>query len=221
MRKRIISILLAVCMLLTMDGTSLYAAGSSEGRQQEQTEQETGGENIPGQDPLNPEVPSGDSESPGEDPEDPEIPGGEQPDPQPPGGEQEQEEYTIYFNLAGGTTPEGETSASLQVKKGEIPDAAAVAVPQKKGYLFQGWLDDEGKYYNFDQPITENIALLAAWVPIIYRVQFDLNGGIGDEIPEQTFTYDEEQILPAEAGKKSGYVFIGWRTFQIMLLVPQ
>ncbi len=210
MRKRIISILLAVCMLLTMDGTSLYAAGSSEGRQQEQTEQETGGENIPGQDPLNPEVPGGDPESPGEDPENPEIPGGEQPDPQPPGGEQEQEEYTIYFNLAGGTTPEGETSASLQVKKGEIPDAAAVAVPQKKGYLFQGWLDDEGKYYNFDQPITENIALLAAWVPIIYRVQFDLNGGIGDEIPEQTFTYDEEQILPAEAGKKSGYVFIGW-----------
>lgn len=98
------------------------------------------GENIPGQDPLNPEIPGGDPESPGEDPENPEIPGGEQPDPQPPGGEQEQEEYTIYFNLAGGTTPEGETSASLQVKKGEIPDAAAVAVPQKKVIYFRdGW----------------------------------------------------------------------------------
>ena len=28
---------------------------------------------------------------------------------------------------------------------------------------------------------------------------------------ERIFTYDKEELLPADAGKKSGYVFSGWQ----------
>lgn len=50
----------------------------------------------------------------------------------------------------------------------------------------------------------------ATWTPITYRIQFDLNGGTGEEIPELVCTYDQEEALPLDAGKKSGFVFLEW-----------
>lgn len=197
MRKRILSVLVAAVMLFQIDGISFCAMGNQKMQRQEV-------ETDPGIDQQFPETPGGNQQLP-EAPEEE-----ERPEETETPGEEEQKEYTIYFNLAGGTTQQGETSASMQVKEGEFPDAAAVVAPERRGYLFQGWLDGEGNYYHFDRPITENISLLAAWRPITYKVQFDLNGGLGEEPAERVFTYDKEELLPAEAGKKTGYVFTGW-----------
>ncbi len=195
MRKRILTFLLVIAMLIPGEGMEIFAAGNQ--MEQKQELEDNSQEN---QQP---------SEIPGEE-KPPETPGEEEKPPETP-GEEERQEYTIYFNLAGGVTPEGESSASMQVKEGDLPDAEALIIPLKNGYLFQGWLDGDGNYYDFDQPITENISLLASWTPVTYRVQFDLNGGNGEEIPERIFTYDKEELLPADAGKKSGYVFSGWQ----------
>ncbi len=218
MGKRILSILLAAVLLISWDGSSLHALGDIKGQQ---ALQEPGQENVPEGDNENSEVPGGeepekpgDLEEPGGNGQEPERPGEGEPEnpeiPEQPGEDQEKE-YTIYFNLAGGTTQDGKDSASMQVKEGELPDAAAVEAPVKKGYFFSGWVNGNGVYYTFDQPITGNISLLAVWVPVTYRVQFDLNGGAGEEIPEQIFTYDREELLPSGAGKKSGYAFAGWK----------
>ena len=134
-------------------------------------------------------------------------PGTEEGDQSNPSGRK----YTIKFNLAGGKTPQGQSSFSIQVPEGQMPDGAQVLVPVKKGYLFQGWKRGTGAFYMFDQPVTGDFSLLAAWTPVTYRVKFDLNGGTGKAPTEQIMTYDKKQKLPGNTGKKSGYVFAGWK----------
>lgn len=194
MKKRILSMLLAAAILIS-DGGSLYAAGTLEGPQQNLTEQ---GSEAAQQEP---ELP-GDTE--GGEPQEPETPGGED------GDGEERQEYTINFDLNGGLTQDGQESMSIQVKEGEIPDISTLTEPKKTGYTFQGWLDEAGNIYQFDQPVTGNLTLSASWTPITYRIQFDLNGGTGEEIPELVCIYDQEEALPLDAGKKSGFVFLEW-----------
>ena len=233
MGKRILSVLLAIVLLVTMEGAGLFGiedAGASQQYGQdvqnlmEQLAQEelTGTEDLseeqPGDEPSQEELPETEDPSEGESGDEPpqeELPETEDPSEGEPGDEPPQEDptvqYTIYFNLAGGITSEGGTIFSIQVPAGQLPDTSAVIVPVKKGYLFKGWMDGTGAYYNFDQPVTKDIALLAAWNPITYRVQFDLNGGKGQQPPEQIFTYGKEEILPFNMAHKSGYVFYGWK----------
>ena len=89
-------------------------------------------------------------------------PGTEEGDQSNPSGRK----YTIKFNLAGGKTPQGQSSFSIQVPEGQMPDGAQVLVPVKKGYLFQGWKRGTGAFYMFDQPVTGDFSLLAAWTPV-------------------------------------------------------
>ncbi len=188
MNKRILCILLAVLMLFPVEAMSSFAADIQDTQQKEQDQEVL-------------DVPQNGQDT--EVPEEPQLPQEEQ--------VQENKEYTIRFNLAGGTTLEGETSLSMQVQEGELPDSGAVPEIVKKGYLFRGWLDETGGYYKFDQPVTSDIALLASWSPITYRVQFDLNGGSGEEIPERIFTYDKEELLPTKVGQKPEHSFWGLR----------
>lgn len=109
--------------------------------------------------------------------------------------------YTISFNTAGGTQV-----APLQTAEGEVPDSAAVGVTERKGYLFRGWRDELGAYYDFSQPVTKDMVLTAEWMPISYKVRFDKNGGVGS-MPEQVLTYDKEEALKYNRFTRSGYVF--------------
>ncbi len=214
MRKRMLLILLAV-MMFSMDGVSLYANGLLH---QAKAGLEAVSESKPGLEDDD-DFPEGVGDGGTEEECFPGIPESEEPgipEPEEPGASGEdpsqgKQEYAIYFSFAGGTTEDGASSITIQVPEGSFPNAGAVVMPQRKGYFFQGWLDENGAYYKFDQPITENIALLASWTPITYRVKFDLNGGEGQEIPEQIFTYDKEELLPTKIGKKQGYAFWGWR----------
>ena len=173
-KKRILSVLLAVMMLLTMDGANLYAMdapGISQQEGQEEPRQET----QEGQEGR--EVPK----------------------------------YTVTFDMNGGGTAEtGDNRFSLQVQEGAAVDAAQVADVIKRGYLFQGWLDEDGNYYTFNQPVTKDITLSASWTPITYRVQFDLNGGEGNAPSEIQGTYDEEFLIPVSGCYKKDYVLVGW-----------
>lgn len=156
-KKRILSVLLAVMMLFTMDMGSLYAMEAQEDQENE-------------------EVSS----------------------------------YTVTFELNGGVTASGESTFSMQVGEGETVNADQVADVLKKGYLFQGWLDEEEHYYAFDQPVTKDLTLLASWTPITYRVQFDVNGGEGEAPPEKQVAYDEEFLIPVSGCYKTDYVLVGW-----------
>ncbi len=179
-KKRILSVLLAAVLLFTMDGGSLYAMGMEPYRQEQ--EGQTAQEGW--QD--------------------------ETVQPKDAAPEEEERTHTVCFELNGGTTAEGEQSYTIQVKEGETADASAITEVKKKGYLFQGWLDNEGNYYVFDTPVMEDITLSASWTPVTYRVRFDLNGGQGQVPQDCVLSYDEKLTLPLSKCYRNDYVLIGW-----------
>ena len=66
--------------------------------------------------------------------------------------------YTVTFSSAGGSSV-----ASQQVREG-LTATEPTPAPTKAGYDFTGWYKD-GNPFNFSTPITENITLVAQWVP--------------------------------------------------------
>lgn len=175
-KKRIVSVLLAIMMLFTMDVGNLYAMEAPEDSRQYTQESQEEPRQILRE-------------------------------------EQEEEEvsrYTVTFDLNGGSTASGESAFSMQVEEGETVNADEVADVIKRGYLFQGWQDEDGNYYAFDQPVTKDFTLLASWTPITYRVQFDVNGGKGEAPPEREVAYEEEFLIPISGCYKTDYVLVGW-----------
>lgn len=181
-KKRVLSVLLAATLLFAMDGSNFYAMGM-EGSTPEYTQEES---------ILDKDVQEEDE------PQENKL------------GEGEVKQYKVDFNLNGGFTAENESSFSMQVEDGMAVDANAVAEVHKKGYLFQGWLDNAGNYYSFDQPVVEDMILSASWTPITYCIQFDLNGGEGKAPAERLLSYDEEVTISHSGFYKPDHVFIGW-----------
>lgn len=95
----------------------------------------------------------------------------------------------------------------------------------KPGYTFAGWntkADGSGKLFTetgaahkvqftaADIDEKGEAHLYAQWTPNTYTVEFKANGGEGT-MADQTFTYDVEQALNANAFTKTGYTFAGWK----------
>ncbi len=98
-----------------------------------------------------------------------------------------------------------------------------IDVPARTGYIFGGyWTNVNGtgtNYISSDGTISsslattiyENSSLYASWTPISYTVEFDKNatdatGTMGN----QSFSYDQELALTANAYERTGYTFAGW-----------
>ena len=93
--------------------------------------------------------------------------------------------------------------------------------PTRAGYSFGGWwyyVDDDK--YSTGREITEETSiytdadhtLYAQWTAYKYSVKFDANGGAGDGIADQEFTYDTLQSVNKNTFTRSGYTFLGWST---------
>ena len=81
-------------------------------------------------------------------------------------------------------------------------------VPFKVGYRFLKWTLD-GKEFNFNEKISEDITIKAVWEEIEYvSVSFDTDGGnlIANKVVERYSKIDE---LPVPI--KNGYVFKEWQ----------
>ena len=63
--------------------------------------------------------------------------------------------YEVVFKTNGGSEIQNVTVKSGN--KLEVPE-----VPKKEGYVFEGWYLN-GKEYNFEDPIEEDITLVAKW----------------------------------------------------------
>jgi len=111
----------------------------------------------------------------------------------------------VSFEAAGGT-PEPPWQKDLE-PGGKITRPQD---PAKTGYTFDGWYRWDGTLWDFDTPVTENTTLTAHWIPVVYTVNYNLNGGSGTMIPV-SYTIESETItLPEPA--KTGYTFAGWYT---------
>ena len=68
-------------------------------------------------------------------------------------------------------------------------------------------------YFNSDDIYSyAGLDLTVTLVPITYTVSFNANGGTGDTMAAQNFTYDAAQTLTANSYTRTGYTFAGWAT---------
>ncbi len=182
MKKRMISLCLAVILLFCTEVEPLYAMGSVQ-------KAEPGGVELEGENETQPDEPSDVS-----------------------GGDAEKEECTVKFDFAGGTvTGISGTSVEMKVKKGETIQSQQIPIPAKTGYKFQCWVDEAGQQYDLNnpQPVQSDLTWTAVWAPITYTIKFTAGGGTGQMSP-QVFRYDEEKALATNTFTRKGYVFTGW-----------
>ena len=105
-------------------------------------------------------------------------------------------EYTITYNLNGGTNPEY-ADVTYTVESSEV----WLPTPSKLGYFFGGWYTDESfggeKVTSILSGSSGDTTFYAKWTPISYTVYFYANGGDGEQMLAQQFTYDVERELNA------------------------
>ena len=114
--------------------------------------------------------------------------------------------YTVTFAYNDGTTAD----TTVAIACGTAIGAGAIPQPTRTGYTFDGWFAGDTAL-TADTVIADDTTYTAAWTANTYTVQYLPNGGTG-EMAAQTFTYDAEQALTANAFTRAGYDFRGWNT---------
>ncbi len=109
--------------------------------------------------------------------------------------------YTVTYDPAN-----GEDAFTDSVKSGEA--AKAPATPTLEGYTFLGWYTADGKQWDFNTAVTDNVTLTAKWQIKTFTVRFYGNGGkpTMQSADAEWNTYVDEPDEPVLANK----VFLGW-----------
>ncbi len=85
-------------------------------------------------------------------------------------------------------------------------------VPQKDGYVFDGWFLGDEKF-DFNTPVSSNITLIAHYnpraLPALFNVEFDTDGGQPAPMT-QAVRQGSHARKPDVDPQKDGYVFDGW-----------
>lgn len=93
-----------------------------------------------------------------------------------------------------------------------IEDEVILDTPVRSGYKFCGWFGNQA----FNGEKTEKIergtigdkVLYAKWTPIVYTVQYNLEGG--ENSPLNPEFYTAEKLVSLRDPTRTGYDFIGW-----------
>ena len=120
-------------------------------------------------------------------------------------------QYTITYNLGGGTNAEGNPTAYTIES-----DAITLGAATKTGYTFGGWYrsaDLSGDAVTTIQSgSTGDVELWAKWTANRYAIAFVGNGKTSGTMYNELFNYDEAKALTACAYTRTGYHFTGWNT---------
>ena len=110
---------------------------------------------------------------------------------------------TISFETNG--------AAPIQSVEIEAGDTFDLPTPTREGYTFGGWfLDTEySRSANLLVINNQDRTLYAYWLPNLYTVTFDSNGG--SDVDAVTQTFDSEFLAPTQPTLE-GYDFAGWFT---------
>lgn len=111
--------------------------------------------------------------------------------------------YTVTFD------PQNNSKIDDQKVKYQ-EKATQPTAPEKEGYKFLDWyyINDNNQkvIYNFDDPVTKDIDLIAEYEKQSYKVTFE--PGNGEQIPTQTVEYEQkatEPTTPTKANEKFLY----------------
>ena len=124
----------------------------------------------------------------------------------------EPKEYTVTYDLAGGSLPDGVTNPETFTG---LTDTFALSEPERPGYEFTGWtgtgLDGPSKEVTIPQGTAEDKEYTANWELVSYTITYRLNSGKlpeGHENPaEYTVETDTFTLVNPEL---RGYTFAGW-----------
>ena len=125
----------------------------------------------------------------------------------------------ITFESNGGSSvPQMQTTGFSQ-------KATAPADPTKTGYVFAGWFTDSllTQAFDWSTDIVRSMTLYAKWTAATpeptpststVEVTFDVDGG-STVVAKRIVTPGSQIVLPAYAGTKVGYEFVGWSSGNI------
>jgi uncharacterized repeat protein (TIGR02543 family) len=110
---------------------------------------------------------------------------------------------TISFETNG--------AAPIQSVEIEAGDTLDLPSPTREGYTFGGWFLDSEYERSANVLVLNNQdrTLYAYWLPNLYTVTFDSNGG--SDVDAVTQTFDSEFLAPTQPTLE-GYDFAGWFT---------
>ncbi len=109
--------------------------------------------------------------------------------------------YTITFDSTGG-------SAASEIKYTVENETVTLSQPERTGYTFTGWFDENGKKYEtVSGNMQKNISLKAEWNLVSYTITYEYDGGSQADNPT-LYTIEDEITLLDSA--KDGYTFDGW-----------
>lgn len=148
-------------------------------------------------------------------------------------------QYTVTFDANGGWWGTGDKATYQKEKTVDYQTAVqAPNDPSRTGYVFAGWVREDGRDWNFDWTVGNNLTLKAKWVEATYDFTYPafndwetpiettmtvtfgeqftvkLNGGDSYYIHQGdfSFTVDETEGTHALDGNavRAGYDFAGW-----------
>ena len=122
-------------------------------------------------------------------------------------------EFTINFDSNGGTEIQSISYNGVGIVS--IPEN-----PTRTGYTFIGWYWDDVTFESpftansvLDQPIQSELTVYAKWDPLVYQINYVLNGGVND-INNPTSFNSDTTVLVMNNPAKEGHTFDGWYTDQ-------
>ena len=112
--------------------------------------------------------------------------------------------YTVNFDTDGGIPiPADQTVFHIGVA------SQPSEIPVKTGHTFVEWQEViSGTTYNFADPVTSNVDLIAIYDIITYTVTFDSDSGT--TVPNQVINHGSAVVEPANP-TKTGYTFVEWQ----------
>ena len=116
--------------------------------------------------------------------------------------------HTVTYVANGGKFADG--SDRMEVKVADETLANRPTDPEKDGCALTRWTLG-GAEYNFTEPVTEDIELVAQWEEQFFKVVFIANGGSPEPAIQRVKKGEKAQKPSAEEEPKmAGYVFKGW-----------
>ncbi len=112
-----------------------------------------------------------------------------------------EKQYTVTFDYDDGKTE----NVEKVVKEGSKVEQPTI--PSREGYTFVEW-QYEGKQFDFNTEITQDITLTAKWKIKEFQITFDTLGG--SNVPNQIKEYMTKVDKPQDPVKE-GYTFIEWQ----------
>lgn len=113
-------------------------------------------------------------------------------------------EYKINYELYGGIMDGAETTYTVE-------DEFILETPIKSGYIFEGWFANKiftKSVVSIEQGTIGDKTVYAKWKPIVYTINYTLNGGENSPLNSVTYMADKNVIL--HNPKRKGYTFNGW-----------